>query len=95
MTEEQPQQELPTPKPATPKLRRVQAPTIRGKELNQEDFELLTQLWLMPILIQAADGAALANARYFLYRNGAIPRVQRQFLIRMRDKWLKLLEAAQ
>ena len=91
MTEEHPQQELPTPKPA--KLKRVQAPTIRGKELNQEDFELLTQLWLMPILIQAADGAALANARYFLYRNGNIPRVQRQYLVRMRDKWLKQLEA--
>jgi hypothetical protein len=80
----------PVPKPT--KLKRLTAPTIRGKELDQDDFELLTQMWLMPILIQAADGAALANARYFLYRNGAIPRVQRQFLVRLRDKWVKQLE---
>lgn len=62
------------------------APIVRGIQLDQDDYDLINTLWIQETVIPAADGAAIASGRYFLYKNGQLPRVQRVFLQRMLEK---------
>lgn len=72
---------------------RIKAPTWGNIQVVQEDYDLLNQIWLLPMQLTIADASVLASARFHLFRTGRIPKVQATYLQRYLAKQLEVLKS--